>query len=177
MGFFDLFRKKPALDTSRLVINLTEDGLDVNGTRIILPCNIGALKYLFGSPRKTVHDSTTLTGEKNYTYTWDKIGLYCYSRGGSVVRCIAARMNGEPDLDYSPSSLFEGFYTINGESWFDVMKNGETEWIEDIDFRIPVFKRVLIGKYSAVSEFTNEDLSDGTANNPEDLKNIEVEIN
>lgn len=175
MGFFDFFRKKPALDTSRLVINLTEDGLDVNGTHIALPCNIDALKYLFGSARQTVHQ-TSFSPEKNYNYTWDKLGLYCYSKGGTIVHNISVRMNGEPSLSYSPSSLFGGIYTINGENWFDVIKNGETEWLEDEGFKIPIFKRVNIGGYSVVSEFTNEDLSDGTANIPDDLKNIEVEI-
>ncbi len=175
MGFFDLFRKKPALDTDRLVINLTENGLDVNGTHIALPCNIDALRHLFGHARQTVHPAV-FTPEKNYNYTWDKIGLYCYSKGGIIVHNISARVNGTPDLSYSPSSLFQGIYTINGENWFEVMKNGETEWLEDEDIRIPVFKRVTLGRYSAVSEFTNEDLSDGNAENYEDLKNIEVEI-
>ena len=174
MGFFDLFGKKPALDTDRLVINITEDGIDVNGTHIALPCNIDSLKYLFGHARQTVHPAR-FTPEKNYNYTWDKIGLYCYSKGGSIVHNISVRMNGEPDLSYSPSSLFSGLCTINGENWFDVMKNAETEWLEDEGFRVPVFKRTTIGKYSLISEFTNEDISDGTAAIPEDLKNIEIE--
>lgn len=176
MSFFDLFRKKPALDTSRLVINLTENELDVNGKKIKLPCNIDTLKYLFGTPRKTVHPPV-FDNEKNYNYTWDKIGIYCYSKGGTIVHNISVRINGEPNLSYSPSSLFEGFYTINGENWFDVMKNAETEWLEDEGFKVPVFKRAVLGSYSVISEFTNEDISDGTANCPEDLMNIEVEIN
>ena len=170
MGFFDLFKKKPALDTSRLVINLTENGLDVNGTNIVLPCNIDTLKYLFGSARKTVHP------EKNYNYTWDRLGIYCYSRGGTIVRNISVRMNGDPDLSYSPSSPFGGIYTINGKNWFDVMKNGETEWLEDEGIKIPIFKRARFGNYSVISEFTDEDLSDGIAKIPDDLKNIEVDI-
>jgi len=175
MGFFDLFRK-PSLDTSRLVINLTEDGFDVNGTHIALPCNIGALKYLFGNARKTVHHNH-FTGQENVNYTWDKLGLYCYSHSDGIVYCISVRMNGEPVLSYSPASLFNGFYTINGENWFDVMKNGETEWLEDEGIRIPIFKRIKLGNYSIISEFTNEDTSDGTARNPEDLADIEVQIN
>ena len=173
MGLFDLFRK-PALNTSRLVINLTEDGFDVNGTHIALPCNIDALKYLFGRARETVHQ-LNFTNEINYNYTWDKIGLYCYSKGGTIVHALSVRMNGEPDLSYSPRSLFGGFFTINGENWFEVMKNGETEWLEDEGFKIPVFKRINMGRYSVVSEFTNEDISDGSVNIPDDLKNIEVE--
>lgn len=176
MGFFDLFKKKPALDTSHLVINLSKNGFDVNGTHITLPCNINALKYLFGHARETAIQPSDFIPEKNYIYTWDKIGLYCYSKGGTIVHNISVRVNGEPDLPYSPSSLFDGIYTINGKNWFDVMKNGETEWLEDEGFRIPVFKRITLGRYSTVSEFTNEDLSDGNAESFEDLKNIEVEI-
>ncbi len=175
MGFFDLFRKKPTLDTSRLVINITENGIDINEAHIALPCGIDSLKYLFGSARQTVH-SPTFTPEKNYNYTWDKIGLYCYSKGGSIVHNISVRMNGEADLSYSPSSLFGGIVTINGENWFDVMKNAETEWLEDEGFRVPVFKRTSLGKYSVISEFTNEDTSDGNAESSSDLKNIEIEI-
>lgn len=175
MGFFDFFKKKPALDTSRLVINITENGLDVNGTSIALPCNIDALKYLFGSARKTVH-SPVFGDEKNYNYTWDRLGLYCYSHGGVIVHNISVRINGNPDLSYSPASLFGGICTINGENWFDVMKNGETEWLEDEGLRVPVFKRVRLGSYSVISEFTNEDLSDGTAEKYVDLKNIEVDV-
>ncbi len=176
MGFFDFFKKKPALDTSRLVINLTEDGFDINGTNIALPCNIGNLTYLLGKARKTAHPPV-FTDEEHFNYTWDKLGIYCYSKGGEIVHNISVRMNGEANLSYSPSKLFNGFYTINGENWFDVMKNGETEWLEDEGFRVPVFKRVRLGSYSVVSEFTAEDLSDGNANTPEDLMNIEFEIN
>lgn len=175
MGFFDLFRKKPAIDAERLVIDLTENGLDVNGIHIALPCDIDALKHIFGGARQTVHPAD-FTPEKNYNYTWDRLGIYCYSRGGIIVHNISVRMNGDADLSYSPSSLFKGIYTINGENWFNVMKNGETEWLEDEGFRVPVFKRTVLGKYSVISEFTNEDLSDGTAENSVDLKNIEVDV-
>lgn len=175
MGFFDLFRRKPHIDTERLVVNLTENGLDVNGVRIILPCNIDALKHIFGHARETVHPAM-FGREKTYNYTWDKLGIYCYSSGGSVVHNISVRMNGEADLSYSPASLFQGIYTINGENWFDVMKNGETQWLEDEGIRVPIFKQTTLGKYSVISEFTNEDTSDGTTESSSDLKNIEVEI-
>ena len=78
MGFFDLFRRKPHIDTQRLVVNLTENGLDVNGVHIILPCNIDALKHIFGHARETVHPAM-FGREKTYNYTWDKLGIYCYS--------------------------------------------------------------------------------------------------
>lgn len=176
MGFFGLFRKKPALDTDRLVINITENGLDVNGMHITLPCDIDLLKHLLGEARQTEHRTYIPEKPKMYNYTWDKIGLYCHSYDDKLADCVCARTSGEIDCAFLPEETFSGIFTINGINWFDVMKKGIIYWFAEQGEGIPRFRYVHLGKYRVLSRYTDED-SDGEVNSCEDLKNIEIEIN
>lgn len=182
MGFFDLFRKKPALDTSYLVIDLTESGLDINGTEITLPTDIKALTYLLGSPRKAkLKDCDTF-------YVWDKLGLYSYSSKARGLFCIGVRMCRGMMAIYTPDSDFSGIFTINGKNWAEAMKSGETEYIslepdfplyfddkhfteiEELSGDIPVSKHIEVGAHSIVSEFSE------TGDESSALMNIEVQL-
>lgn len=175
MGFFGLFRKKPALDTSRLVINVTENGIDINGTHITLPCDINLLKHLLGEARKTEHRSYIPEKPKFYNYTWDKIGLYCHSYDDKLADYICARTSGEIDCAFLPEETFSGIFTINSINWFDVMKKGQIYWFSEQGEGIPRCRYVRLGRYLTLSRYADED-SDGKVNSYEDLCSIEVEI-
>ncbi len=184
MGFFGLFRKKPALDTSRLVINVTENGIDINEAHITLPCDINLLKHLLGEARKTEHRSYKTDhraynpenpNPKIFNYTWDKIGLYCHSYDDKLADCICARTSGEIDCDFLPEETFSGIFTINSINWFDIMKKSEIYWFSEQGEGIPRLRYVRLGRYLTLSRYADED-SDGGVNSYEDLCSIEVEI-
>ena len=184
MGFLDLFRKKPALDTRNLIINVTENGIDINGEHITLPCDIDLLKRLLGEARQTEQRSYRTDhraynpknpNPKIYNYTWDKIGLYCRSFDDKLADYVCARTSGEIDYAFLPEETFSGIFTINGINWFDVMKKSQIYWFAEQGEGIPRCRYVRLGQYLILSHYTDED-SDGKVNSYEDLNSINVEI-
>ena len=153
MGFFDFFKNlfggaKPTIDTSTLTIDVAKNVMSVNGTAVEIPCHIDGMSKLFGKPRKFVG-----ANGGNVNYTWDDIGIYCYTRGNGVVHCIGVKVNkGDMELKYDPKTLFKGTLTINGMPWEQVMFEGENM---DGFFR----KREFDG-LSLVSEFVDFEKAD-----------------
>ncbi len=125
MGFFaQLFgRKKCKFSPEALDISITEDTLIINGSRLEIPCHLDMLKSQFGKPRK--FDNR----QANVIFTWDEIGIYCYTKGNNVVFClgIKTKPNTEVPFEYDPKSMFKGRLCINGESWERFISAGEDE--------------------------------------------------
>ncbi len=129
MGFSDFFKnlfgKKYVcrFAPEQIDINITGDMIIVNDNKIEIPCHLDRLKELFGQPRKFVGVSG------NVNYTWDDIGVYCYTKGNNVVFCIAVKsqVNSEMLFAYDPKSMFKGKLSINGENWEQVMHEGADE--------------------------------------------------
>lgn len=123
MGFFGkLFGgKKPKINAEELVLDITEDKLFVNGKAVDIPCHISVLTNIFGKPRKFVGKN-----RENINFTWDNLGIYCYTKGNSVVYCIGVKVNcGDISTDLDPKNTFTGTLTIGGEPWEEFMASGE----------------------------------------------------
>ena len=123
MGFFgNLFgRKKPIINAQELVLDITEDKLIVNGKAVDIPCHLSVLTNIFGKPRKFVGKN-----RENVNFTWDNLGVYCYTKGNSVVYCFSVKVNrGDIKIDFDPKPLFAGTLTIGGEPWEELMGGGE----------------------------------------------------
>ena len=123
MGFFgNLFGgKKPKINAKELVLDITEDKLVVNGKAVDIPCHLSVLTNIFGKPRKHVGNN-----RENINFTWDNLGLLCYTNGNSVVNCFSVMVKrGDITTDYDPKILFAGTLTIGGEPWEDFMASGE----------------------------------------------------
>ena len=123
MGLFaNLFgRKKPKINAQELVLEITEGKLIVNGKAVDIPCHLSVLTNIFGKPRKFV-------GKKhgNVNFTWDNLGIYCYTKGNSVVYCFGVKVNcGGISTDLDPKTTFKGTLTIGGEPWEEFMAGGE----------------------------------------------------
>ncbi len=125
MGFFaQLFgRKKCRFSPEALDINITEDAFIINGNKIEIPCHIESLTGLLGTPRKT-----RCSKNSNLNYTWDELGVYCYTKGNNIVNCFAVlARNGELSLKYLPKSTFAGRLSILGKPWEETMSHGVDE--------------------------------------------------
>lgn len=123
MGFFgNLFGgKKPKINAGELVFDVTGEKLIINGKAVDIPCHLSVLTGVFGKPRKFV-------GKKhgNVNFTWDNLGIYCYTKGNNVVYCIAAKVKrGDIQTSYDPKTLFAGKLTVGGEPWEEFMASGE----------------------------------------------------
>ena len=149
MGFFDtLFGgKKPKINAQELVLDITEGKLIVNGKAVDIPCHLSVLTNIFGKPRK-------FGGKKhgNVKFTWDNLGIYCYTKGNSVVYCFGVKVNcGGISTDLDPKTTFKGTLKIGGEPWEEFMAGGE-------DFEV-ARQRDFCG-YSLFSEYADMDNGD-----------------
>ena len=151
MGLGDFFRNlfggsKPKVKSEELSIDLTEDGMTINGRRIDIPCHLDILKDMLGKPIKT--------GKKAHgNYKWDTLGLRCYTNSGNnVVTCIGVKTKaGECDTKHDPTGMFKGVLTINGEPWEEFMSHGVDE---------EVARQQDFGVYSLFSEYADFEVAD-----------------
>lgn len=148
MFFFNLFRKKrQAVDPSDYVIDISDTRWTINGRSFEVPCHIGVFEAAFGKPR--------VTKNKNYVYTWDDLGIYCYAQGWrkTVVHCFAVEVQrGDMPQKFHPKSKYRGTLTIGGRPWEQAMHEGEN--VEDF------YRQVVTDGLSIVSEFSSLELLD-----------------
>lgn len=149
MGLFaNLFgRKNPKINAQELVLEITEGKLIVNGKAVDIPCHLSVLTNIFGKPRKFV-------GKKhgNVNFTWDNLGIYCYTKGNSVVYCFGVKVNcGGISTDLDPKTTFKGTLTIGGEPWEEFMAGGED---------MEVARQRKYCGYSLFSEYADMDNGD-----------------
>ena len=158
--FKNLFKKKTPVQTAVIsTIDLTEAGLVINGEPVDMPILISVLKTIFGEPRVIGFKTDKETKEfleglhgdgmvtKRVNYTWDDLGIYCYTLNGSVVNSIGIRLSMQGDTyKYTPSKTYKGAVTIEGRPWFERIDEGED---------MEVFRRCELGPYSIVSEYAD----------------------
>ena len=155
MGFWDKIfggKKQPAPDIKS--INLTENGVEINGTLVDIPTHLSVLAKLLGKPRAIGFETDDEIREfleksegegmvtKRVNYAWDNLGLLAYTLNGSVVNCFSIQLK-PSTLKNAPRGVFGGEATINGEDWFSVIKSG-TDGMFLAQFKL--------GNYKIVSE-------------------------
>ncbi len=142
MSFLDLFRSgknQPKFVEIRH-INLTSNGIEVDGNLLDVPVHIVAAKRLFGKPRaEKFRTSKCLrqvlekrfgkgTVKKRVNYAWDKLGIYCYTLDGKVIYDFGIRLSTEGKYYRQyPISVFKGTLTIEGRPWTEVIKDASDE--------------------------------------------------
>lgn len=163
MGFFGgLFGKKTekasGFSSRNYSIDIRDDCFVINGSKLDLPIHIEALAAVLGKPRavsfKTKAEdrafleklhSEPVTNRVNYT--WDELGLMCYTYNGKVVNtfgiCIQPQTN---KAQSNPKSLFEGVITMNGQPWLPIVKAGKD---------CEVMREVHFGSYLISAEYTD----------------------
>lgn len=171
MGFFgDLFgNKNKKINKSEgsfgYEIDICDDCFVINGERLEVPVHIDALARVLGEPRahrfKTDADTKrfleTTRGEpvtNRVNYTWDELGLMCYTHNGKVVNTFAVQL--QKQTNNSPSnakSQFKGRITINGAPWLPVIMAGEDA---------EVMRRAFVGDYLITAEYTDFEQDDIT---------------
>lgn len=151
VGLFDVFKKSapaadvhdPAEDYDRtpsqdIIVNLTEDKIEINGKSYAFPIQLTELVELFGEPEKFVFGKMYIdvlsekqnaylnqTTPQRLNFVWHDLGIkaYCYDR----VTVRALQFQFRPYIyrempTASPSNMFGGKLTINGQPWFELIK-------------------------------------------------------
>lgn len=192
MGFFgELFgklfgkKKQPAFgqasDSGNITIDIREDGFVINGKKLDIPTHIKALSDVLGKPSRKTAFKTSEEDKEVYAkmhpgeilvqrvnYTWDGLGLMCYTNNGSVVNCFGICMNPAGyNAASDPKSMFKGTVLINGKPWLGVMKAGKD---------LEVFRKVILGSYSLVAEYTDFEQDDSTRGESS-FTGIEIQLN
>lgn len=163
-----LFGKKPEQVSEKskgYSIDIRDDCFVINGQKLEVPMHIDALTKVLGEPRakhfrtdaQSQHFLEALHGEpvsNRVNYTWDELGLMCYTHNGKVVNtfgiCIQPQTNDSPS---NPKMLFGGTITINGGAWLPVVLAGRDE---------DVFREFYVGNYLITAEYTDFDQDDST---------------
>ena len=158
MGLFDIFKKKAAPSSESLTINITPKEIEINGTAVTLPCPVEELTKLLGKPREVVYQTQKSDiptrrlakypelAAKRVNYTWDKLGIYCYTLTDPVISCIGVQHRVRVQVAHTPSDMFTGKLTINGVEWSSVMRSGA-------DMR--VYRQITIGGCSINSGYAD----------------------
>lgn len=166
MGF-GLFGKKKAsgFSSKNYSIDIRDDCFVINGSKLDLPVHIDALAAVLGKPRAVSFKTKEKDREflenlhsepvtKRVNYTWDALGLKCYTLNGKVVNtfgiCIQPQTNNAPS---NPKELFEGVITINGQPWLPIVKAGKD---------CEVMREVYLGSYLISAEYTDFGQDDAT---------------
>lgn len=139
MSYFDIFRKRRRTYSVH-TINVTENGLEINGQPLDLPGHISAAVKYFGEPRATEYKTPpemlkfleeqygkgSVTTRTNYS--WDELGVYAFTMNGTVINNFGIRLSLEENAPvHYPKSTFSGKILINGKPWFDCVKDAQRE--------------------------------------------------
>lgn len=157
--------KEAGFTSKNYSIDICDDCLVINGKKLDLPVHIDALAAALGKPRavrfktdekdrKFLEDLRSEPVTNRVNYTWDELGLKCYTYNGKVVNtfgiCIQPQTNNAPS---NPKKLFEGVITVNGRPWLPVVLAG-------VDCE--VLREVRIGSYLITAEYTDFMQDDAT---------------
>ena len=158
MGLFDAFKKKSDVAPESLNINITDNGIQLNGALVRLPCPVDSLTAILGRPREVVYQTPKSQinpmmlaqfpelAAKRINYTWDALGVYCYTRSDSMVNCIGVQHKVRLKVNHTPESLFCGTLTINGIPWYEAVRKG-------IDME--AYRQIDIGNNSVISGYSD----------------------
>lgn len=161
---FGFFRKKvnnaASLSGEQCNIDLSENGITINGVKLDVLVHIEAAETLLGEPR--VVKLKTSSGCRKFlegrygegmvtnrvNYTWDDLGIYCYTMNGKVISCFGFIFRRAPELhlEYTPAKMFSGTLTIGGEPWEQAVRRGE-----DCEF----LRELRLGSYLVTAEYAD----------------------
>lgn len=163
MGFFGNLFKKETAETRNvrpveisersksITIDIRDDCFMIDDKRFDIPADIDAFKNVFGEPRVTEFETTDAMREfleessgkpmtNRANYTWDELGLECYTYDGKTVNSFCIYLNtSEHESDAAPHMMFGGKLTINGQHWLLIIKSGKIRGF---------YPHAYVGKYS-----------------------------
>ena len=149
-----------------LTLDVSENGLLLNGSAITLPCDISELTAVLGKADKTSFgevkrdmfdediDEEALAQLNAQTaqracYTWNALGMHCHTDDGVTVNTLSLRMNDSTLMkhpDYYAKTMFSGTFTINGRPWLKQFEKGDKS--EDTT-------ELILGEYSVYATRTD----------------------
>lgn len=169
MGLFNFSKPKSLIAPADLKVELADDSIVINGLPVDIPTHIDALTKRFGKPRKTVYK-----GKNNINFSWDELGICCYTHNGAVVYCLEIRLNaGEICPKHYPAEFFKGKLLINGMPWLDAVKTAPPTPIAPGEPEF--FREIMLGNNSAVAEYVDF-MQDELTRTEKDFTTVSVQL-
>lgn len=179
---FGWFKKKTAAPFSgeQCVVDISGNGLTINGVKLDVLSHMSAVEKILGTPRSTKFKTSSENREflessygkgtvsKRVNYTWDELGIYCYTLNGTVVNCFGFMFRNDPELSlkHAPEKMFRGTLTINGEPWRQAIARGED---------CEVIRALRVGAYSVTAEYADPFAGENPGNSGYNCVEVQLE--
>ena len=139
---------KKKVSPAALEIALCENNMVINGASADIPTHISVLEKMPGKPRRVAYPKDSRKKDPLYlrtvNYAWDRLGVYCLTKNGSVVHTFGILMSdGELYSRHFPREFFCGSLTICEMPWEQAFKT-----LPYYGKQNSVFKRLEVGYYT-----------------------------
>ncbi len=140
MLFSKLFGKRdqtPQYDGSPF-LDFNSQGVSISGNQVGFPVRLEVLEGILGRAEK-------FELKAGINYCWSNLGIFCYTKDGVSVYAFGATIVPKSkSVSFIPDKPYEGRITVCGKPWEKMLRSGE---------KTEVFYRLMLGRYSIVSEF------------------------
>lgn len=142
MGIFDKLFGKHQNEPKTFLINVLENGIEINNQYFQLPLNFSDFENLFGSEFEKIET------ENNFVYTWNDLGFKIFvTKTDKYITQLTVKTE-QIDEAYLPKNVFNGELRLNNENY----KNTVT-----IDNKDYLFKEIKVGNIRVVAHISEED--------------------
>lgn len=122
MGLFNKLFKGNQQEKKMLLIDISENGVSINGRLFDFPFDVSELEKILGQPERTKTFSPNDNGSENTIYTWDNIGLYAYAKKGYEIFDVSIKLTDNQEFDFQPLNPYKGNLTLNNITYKEVIK-------------------------------------------------------
>lgn len=113
MRLFNNLFKGNQQEEKKLLIDISENGISINGRLFDFPFDVSELNKILGQPERTKTFSPKDDGSENTIHTWDNIGLYTYAKKGYEIFDVSIKLTDNQEFDFQPLNPYKGNLTLN----------------------------------------------------------------
>lgn len=128
MGIFNKLFKGNRQEEINTSIDISENGISIQGQLFKFPFNFNELTEIFGQPERT----TTFDKSENTIYTWDNVGIYVYAKEKFEIFDISIIVADVQQYDFQPLNPFKQTLTINNVPYKEAIKVVEKAYDTEI---------------------------------------------
>lgn len=130
MGLFNNLFKGNQQEENKLSIDISENGVSINGQLFEFPFNITKLQNIFEQPYRIFTPNNDKT--ENTIYTWDNIGVYVYAKNEFEVFNVSIKLTDIQEYDFQPLNSYKQTVTINNIPYIEVIKVTHNAYYADV---------------------------------------------
>ena len=118
MGLFNNLFKGNQQEGKKYSIDISANGVSIQGQLFKFPFNVNELIKIFGRPERT----TTFDKNENTIYTWDNVGIYVYAMEEFEVFDVSVKLSDTQEYDFQPLNSYKEVLTIDRIPYKEAIK-------------------------------------------------------